>query len=223
MLLRFRVEYHCLLSALCREYIGSFCTFRDKYFLTSFALCFHLLFHCVLNFFWRNDVFKLYAVYFYSPRVCRFVERRSHAGVYYVARCKRVVEFKLAYDVTERCRREIFYRCLGALDSVCVKLAVGYLIKYYGVDTHFDIVFCYNVLRIEIGYLLHKGYLASDLVKKRELYVYSRVPGRVICSESFDYIRLRLGNYADIRYCDHNYNDQYDSGYNERHNVYLSF
>ncbi len=96
---------------------------------------------------------KLHTVHFYAPFVGGIVEDGLEFGVYGVAGCQRLVEFKFADDVAERGLRQLFY-CIGqVVDLIDRLLWIYYLKVEERVDFGGNVVACNHLLRREIVYL----------------------------------------------------------------------
>ena len=191
------VEYGHLLVGLSLVYYGCLLAFRLKYGSSLLALarknggtlvafCLHLLLHCLKHALRRCDVLELNAVNLNTPFVGGIVEHGAQLGVYRVARCERLVEFKLSDDVTQSGLRK-FLDGIGQIAYLVNSLErVDNLKIKQGVDLRLHIVFCNHVLLVEVVDLLTKvdrvavdvaaaahGYNLLGAVNKRYDDVYS--------------------------------------------------
>ena len=109
-LLSLGTEYLRLLFTLGNENRRLLLTLGAEYRLAALTLSLHLLLHRLADTRRRNDVFKLHAVYLYTPRVGRFIKNGAHLGIDYIPRGQALVKLHITDNISERSRRQIFNR-----------------------------------------------------------------------------------------------------------------
>ena len=185
--------------------------------LAAFALGLHLLFHRILNFTGRDDVFQLHAVDLDAPRIGSLIQNGAHTRVDRIARGKRTVKIQLTNHITKRGSGKIFN---GENGVGHVQLAVGDLIIHDRVDLHTYIILGNDRLRREVHDLLHQIDAFADAVNERDLQVKTVLPGFMVRAKSLNDVGVRLRH--DVNVGDHGNEHQDQNNYNSNNRSYHS-
>ena len=166
--------------------------------LAALALRFHLLFHSVLNFPGRDNVFQLHPVHLNTPGVRGLVQNHPDLGVDGVAGSEGAVQLHLADNITQRGGRQILNGRNGAFHTVGVQLGVRDLEEHHRVDLHGHIVLGDHRLRLKVNNLLLKRNGLGNPVNERNFYMQTGLPGGVESAQPLQNECLGLGHYTNV-------------------------
>ena len=204
-----RLENSAFLKALGYENLAALLTLGVENSGAAFTFRLHLLLHRVLNLARRKYVLELNADNADTPRIGRLVKDNADLIVDRIARGERVIELKVADDVSQSCCGEVLDRAQRTFNAVGVELRVGDFKIHDRINLHCDVIACDNGLRRKVDYLLLERNLLGDSVDKRNLEVQSCLPCCVICAQTLDHICVSLRHDFDVA----DYEDQYNQKY----------
>ena len=121
-----------------------------------------------------------------------------------------MVKLHLTDDVAQGSGGEVLNRRERTLDTVSIKLGVGDLEEYDGVDLHRHVILGDHRLRLEINDLFLNRNLFGDPVDERDLDVQAGFPGGLIGAQTLDDVDNRLRNNPHVGADDSNNQDHDD-------------